>query len=111
MSFIPRNGMFPGLHSIKTWLHERRKSHPASLLSELSRLNRCLGFFFAFDTTRHDLKNPIYKFVNSILSDQEKKQAKIFTQSFLDIYCSQVGVYTGTTKKELTIAVWLIVGW
>ena len=66
--FIPRNGGFPSFLNIRTWINDRRQQTPGSLLSEMSRLNRCLGFFFNYDCTRHDLKVNQFVFIFSFFT-------------------------------------------
>ena len=52
----------------------------------------------------------MYKYVNSIISDREKKKANVFDESFLQVYCSQIGVYTASDMKLLLCATYLIIG-
>ena len=108
--FLPTDLSFPGLFHIKNWINKRRQTHAGSMKNQLSCLNHGLMWYFGFNLTRIDLKIPIYKFVNSFMSDHVKKTASTFDQDFLDTFCSQVDVYTGRDRKMLSIACWIIIG-
>lgn len=45
------------------------------------------------------------------MSDREKKKAEVFDETFLRVFCSQIGIYTASDSKLLMYAAWIIIGW